>query len=148
MFTSEEQKTIAAGKAILASKLNTNSAFTSPDAVKDFCLLALASREHEVFMVLFLNSQHQLIEAVELFRGTINAASVYPREVAKEALARNAAAVILAHNHPSGLAEPSQADIRITDRLVSALDLIDIRVLDHIVVGAGGTVSLAERGEI
>ena len=95
---------------------------------------------------MFLDNQNGLIEYVELFRGTIDGASVYPREVAKEALSRNAAAIILAHNHPSGVAEPSQADQRITSRLKSALLTLDIRLLDHIIIGSNSTVSFAERG--
>lgn len=148
MFTNQELETIAAAKAILARKLSDNPYFTSVAAAQNYCQVSLAPLEHEVFMVLFLSTQHQLIEAVELFRGTINAASVYPREVAKEALAHNAAAVILAHNHPSGTTEPSQADIWITERLTKALDLLDISVLDHIIVGAGDSYSFAENGMI
>ena len=120
--------------------------FTSPDEVRRFLQVKLAALEHEVFAVLMLDAQHCLIEYVELFRGTISQTSVYPREVVKEALARNAAAVILAHNHPSGLAEPSRADELLTHRLKSALELIDVRVLDHFIVGGRGTMSFAERG--
>ena len=104
--------------------------------------------EHEQFCALFLDSQHRLIEFAELFRGTLDSASVYPREVAKEALHHNAAAVIFAHNHPSGIAEPSMADRKITKRLQEALGLFEIRVLDHIVVGSPGMVSFAEEGLI
>jgi DNA repair protein RadC len=99
-----------------------------------------------VFAVLFLDNQHRLIEYVELFRGTIDAAAVYPREVVKETLSRNAAAVIFAHNHPSGSVEASQADRMLTDRLKQALALVDVRVLDHIIVAGNATVSFAERG--
>jgi DNA repair protein RadC len=108
----------------------------------------LAGRDYEVFMVLFLNNRHQLIEASELFRGTIDGASVYPREVAKEVLLKGAAAVILAHNHPSGIAEPSQVDEMITARLSQALALIDVRILDHIIIAGGRYTSFAERGLI
>jgi DNA repair protein RadC len=120
-------------------------------AIKTFFQLELALKEHEVFGMMLMDNRNRLIEYVELFRGTINAASVFPREVVKEALARNAAAVVLVHNHPSGVAEPSQADRNITDRLVQALGLVEIRVIDHIVVGGDATmdtVSFAERGYI
>jgi DNA repair protein RadC len=120
----------------------------SPDAVKSVIALHLRELEHEVFACLFLDNRHRLIRYQQLFNGTINSASVYPREVVKAALAANAAAVVLAHNHPSGVAEPSRADIEITKKLKDALALVEIRVLDHIIVGDGYQVSLAERGEI
>lgn len=119
---------------------------TSPDAVRDYLRLTLNALEHEVFVGLFLDSQHRLIAAEELFRGTLAQTSVYPREVVKSALARNAAAVIFAHNHPSGVAEPSRADELLTQSLKSALALIDVRTLDHFVVAGGEVVSFAERG--
>jgi DNA repair protein RadC len=119
---------------------------TSPDAVRDYLRLTLAAREHEVFVALFLDSQHRLIAAEELFRGTLAQTSVYPREIVKIALAHNAAAVIFAHNHPSGVAEPSRADELLTQSLKSALALIDVRTLDHFVVAGGEVVSFAERG--
>ena len=119
---------------------------TSSEAVKNYCRLNLATREHEVFGALFLDSQHRLIEFRELFRGTIDGCSIYVREVAKEALSLNAAAIIFTHNHPSGLCEPSRADIQITKRLKRALTMFDIRVLDHLVVSAEDVVSFAERG--
>ena len=109
-------------------------------------LLPLVGFEHEVFAVLFLDSQHRLIEYVEMFRGTIDASPVYPREVVKEALRLNAAAVIFAHNHPSGMPEPSHADKAITVRLKEALAMVDVRTLDHIVIGSEDTASFAERG--
>ena len=115
--------------------------------VKEYLALKLGAHEREVFAVMFLDSQHRLISFEEMFFGTIDAASVYPREVLKMALRHNAAAVIFAHNHPSGVPEPSQADKRITERLVEALKLVDIRVLDHIVVGES-CVSFAEKGWI
>ncbi len=121
---------------------------TSPGEVKSYLRLKMEPLEHEVFSVLFLDNKHGVIRFETLFRGTINAASVYPREVVKEALAVNAAAVVLCHNHPSGVAEPSLADRKITERLVKALALVDVRVLDHIVVGHGEMVSFAERGLI
>ena len=118
----------------------------SPAAVRDYLRLRLAHLDHEVFVVLFLDAQHRLIAAEERFRGTLSQTSVYPREVVKTALRHNAAAVILAHNHPSGLAEPSRADELLTAALKQALALVDIRTLDHFVVGGNNTISLAERG--
>ena len=118
---------------------------TSPQASKDFVKLKLFAYEHEVFACLFLDNRNRLIVFDELFRGTIDSASVYPREVLKACLSCNAAAVIFAHNHPSGIAEPSLADERITKRLKDALALIDVRVLDHLIVGEE-VVSFAERG--
>lgn len=120
----------------------------SPDAVKSVISLHMRQLEHEVFACLFLDNRHRLIRYQAMFSGTINSASVYPREVVKAALAANAAAVVLAHNHPSGVAEPSRADIEITAKLKQALALVEIRVLDHIIVGDGYQVSLAERGEV
>ena len=119
---------------------------TSCDAVKNYCRLNLATREHEIFGALFLDSQHRLIEFKELFRGTIDGCSVYIREVAKEALSLNAAAIIFTHNHPSGVCEPSQADIQITKKLQEALSVFDVRVLDHFIVSVEEVVSFAERG--
>jgi len=119
---------------------------SSPQIARDFLTVRLSALEHEVFAALFLDARHRLIEYRELFRGTIDGASVYPREVVKEALNANAAAVIFAHNHPSGIAEPSEADRSITVKLSKALALVDIRVLDHLVVGGDDVVSLAERG--
>jgi DNA repair protein RadC len=106
----------------------------------------LAHRDHEVFCCLFLDTRHRLISYGELFRGTVDGATVYPREVVKRALAHNASALILAHNHPSGVAEPSEADRSITLKLAKALMLVEIRLLDHVVVGAGHVTSMAERG--
>lgn len=130
----------------LSASLQTGNALTSPDLVRQYLSARLRHHQREVFAVLFLDNQHRLITYAELFHGTIDSASVYPREVVKEALARNAAAIILAHNHPSGVAEPSQADRRITERIQAALELVDIRVLDHMVVGDSEVVSFAERG--
>jgi len=121
---------------------------SSPEAVRDYLRLSLHDRAHEVFACVFLVSQHRVIACDELFRGTLVQTSVYPREVVKAALAHNAAAVILAHNHPSGIAEPSQADEIITTRLRDALALVEIRLLDHLVIGDGCCVSLAEKGLI
>ncbi len=117
-----------------------------PRATGEFLRAKLRDLEHEVFCCLYLDNRHRLIQFEELFRGTIDGASVHPREVVKQALQRNCAAVIIAHNHPSGIAEPSLADERITARIRDALALVDIRLLDHIIVGDGASVSLAERG--
>ena len=135
-----------AARAILAHRVRRGAAISNPRHTRDYLRLHLASREHEIFAILFLDNRHRVIEFVPLFRGTVDGASVYPREVVKEALARNAAAVILAHNHPSGVAEPSQADELITIRIRDALALVDIRVLDHFVVTGDDIVSFAERG--
>ncbi|MEX8519592.1 MAG: DNA repair protein RadC [Leptothrix sp. (in: b-proteobacteria)] len=130
----------------LVAELAQRTVFDSPQAVRDYLRLQLAELAHEVFAVLFLDAQHRLLCFDEMFRGTLTQTSVYPREVLKRALGLNAAAVILAHNHPSGVAEPSRADEFLTQQLKTALALIDVRVLDHFVVGRGGVVSFAERG--
>lgn len=131
----------------LGQQMRQRDNLSSPEAVKDWLVLHLADRQHEVFMALWLDSQNRLIHADELFRGTLTQSSVYPREVAKTALARNAAAVIFAHNHPSGIAEPSVSDERLTDELKRALALIEVRVLDHfIVAGHSRPLSFSERG--
>ncbi|GAA6205387.1 DNA repair protein RadC [Thalassotalea sp. SU-HH00458] len=142
-----ENQVLEAAAEILACKYVRKDAFTSSEATKDFLKFKLGKYEREVFAVMLLDSQHQLIDYQELFFGTINAASVYPREVVKTVITENAAAVILAHNHPSGEVEPSQADIAITKRLKEALALIDVPVLDHVVIGKSCT-SFAERGLI
>lgn len=121
---------------------------SSPKAVRDYLNLSLAQREHEVFACVFMDSQNRVIALEELFRGTLSQTSVYPREVVKRALHHNAGAVIFAHNHPSGFAEPSRADESLTQTLKQALDLVDVKVLDHFVVGGGTTFSFAERGMI
>jgi DNA repair protein RadC len=130
----------------LAQRLSAAPVFDSPQMVKDYLQLHLGSLPHEVFAVLFLDAQHRLIKLDQMFSGTLGQTSVYPREVVKLALARNAGAVILAHNHPSGVAEPSRADEFLTQALKSALALVDVRVLDHLVIGQGQVVSFAERG--
>jgi DNA repair protein RadC len=130
----------------LSARLAATPVFESPQSVKDYLQLQLAGKPHEVFAVLFLDAQHRLVAFEEMFRGTLSQTSVYPREVVKRALALNAGAAILAHNHPSGVAEPSRADEALTQALKSALALIDVRVLDHMVVARGGVVSFAERG--
>lgn len=130
----------------IAAQLVARPVFESPQAVQDYLRLQLAALDHEVFSALFLDTQHRLLAFETLFRGTLSQTSVYPREVVKRALALNAGAVILAHNHPSGLAEPSRADEALTRTLRDALALVDVRVLDHLVVARGGCVSFAERG--
>ena len=130
----------------LCQTLANRPVFDSPDRVREYLQLEIAHREQEVFMVLFLDAQHQLVAAEELFRGSLSQTSVYPREVVKRALAHNAAAVVLAHNHPSGCAEPSRADSHLTQVLRSALALVDVQVLDHFVVTASAVTSMAERG--
>ncbi len=119
---------------------------SSPEHVRQYLSLHLTGLGHEVFAGLFLDNRHRVIEYRELFRGTIDSAAVYPREVVKRCLSTNAAAVIFAHNHPSGVAEPSDTDVRLTRKLVDALALIDVRVLDHLIIGQGVQTSLAERG--
>jgi DNA repair protein RadC len=126
--------------------LQRGNALTSPDITRAYLSAQLRGYNYEVFACLFLDNQHRVIQLEELFRGTIDGASVYPREVAKRALHHNAAALIFAHNHPSGIAEPSQADKHITDKLKQALSLFDIRVLDHFIVGDGQPYSFAEHG--
>ncbi len=130
----------------LQAQMRTGPVITSPQALRDWLCLHCANLEHEVFLVLHLTAQHQLIEAVELFRGSLTQTSVYPRELVKGALARNAAAVVLAHNHPSGSTVPSHADELLTQTLKSALSLVDVRVLDHLIVAGGKIVSFAESG--
>lgn len=130
----------------LLESASTGDALTSPAAVRAFLRSRLGALAHELFCVLFLDNRHRLLAVRELFRGTIDGASVYPREVVREALVNRAAAVVLVHNHPSGVSEPSQADELITRRLKEALALIDIRVLDHLIVCGGECTSMAERG--
>jgi len=130
----------------LGEQMRSRSALTSPQAVRDYLRLALGGREHEVFLTLFLDAQHRVISADESFRGTLTQTSVYPREIVKAALKANAAAVIFAHNHPSGVAEPSQADELLTRQLKEALAMVDVKVLDHFIVAGRATLSFAERG--
>lgn len=133
-------------KRALAEELRRDALLNSPSKVRDYLRLRLGHLGHEVFFALFLDAQNRLIAAEELFQGTLTQTSVYPREVVKRALAFNAAAVVFAHNHPSGVAEPSRADEMLTRALKEALQLVDVRVLDHLIVGHGGTMSFAERG--
>ncbi len=142
------QAVLEMSRRALKEELQRGDALNSPRAVRDYLQLLLGGRQQEVFLALFLDTQHRVIASEELFQGTLSQTSVYPREVVKRALAHNAAAVILAHNHPSGVAEPSQADRLLTDALKQALGLVDVRVLDHFVVAAGQTLSFAEKGLI
>jgi DNA repair protein RadC len=144
---SHENAVILAALAILEARLKTvGCVLNSGDAVRDFLQLQLGGLDREVFAVLFLNAQHALIAFEVLFEGTLTQTSVYPREVVRQALTHNAASVILAHNHPSGLTAPSKADESLTETLSGALRLVDVRVLDHMVVGRGPAFSFAERG--
>ena len=137
---------IEMARRALAQPLRSAPVFDAPHKVKDYLALQLAARTQEVFAVLFLDGQHRLLALEEMFHGSLAHTSVHPREVVRRALAHNAGAVILAHNHPSGVAEPSRADEVLTQTLRSALQLVDVRVLDHLVVGRGAVVSFAERG--
>jgi DNA repair protein RadC len=131
---------------LLASEVREADAMHSPQSVKDYLRLKLGDRPHEVFAVVFLDTQNRVLVVEEMFRGTLTQTSVYPREVVIAALGHQAAAVILAHNHPSGSAEPSRADQTLTQTLKAALALVDVRVLDHMVVTRGSVLSFAERG--
>lgn len=147
MFSEQEQSIIDHALTILSGAyMREDLLANNPESVKAFCQLQIGHLEHEVFAVLMLDTQLKLIKFVELFRGTVDAASVYPREVAKEVLFSNAKAVILAHNHPSGSVEPSEADKRITGRLVEVLGLLEVNVLDHIVCSKVSSFSFAEKG--
>jgi DNA repair protein RadC len=140
-----EAELLGIAKAFARRRLARGRKITQPALAFEYLQVLLQEYEHEVFGAVFLDSQHRVICFEELFRGTIDSASVYPREVVKQALAHNAAAVILVHNHPSGNPEPSDADRRITRRLQEALGLIDVRVIDHVVVAHDGCISFAER---
>lgn len=141
------QLTIKQALALLEQHLcEPGASFTSTHATRDWLRLKMAGLEREMFMVLFLDNQHCLLKCETLFSGSINSTEVHPREIVKAALRHNAAAVVLAHNHPSGYAEPSEADRQVTRRIVNALALVEVRVLDHLVVGGKEVVSFAERG--
>ena len=140
------QAVLEMSRRALQEELQNGDTLNSPRVVRDYLRLLLAGRSQEVFLVLFLDTQHRVIASEELFHGTLSQTSVYPREVVKRALARNAAAVIFAHNHPSGVTEPSGADQLLTGALKQALALVDVRVLDHFVVAGGQILSFAERG--
>ena len=140
------QAVLEMGRRHLAERLRRDSALESPQAVKDYLKARLRHEPHEIFGCLFLDAKHRVLAFEALFHGTIDGASVYPRQVVKRALAHNAAALILTHNHPSGIAEPSQSDRILTQRLKEALSLIDVRVFDHFIVGEGEPLSMAEYG--
>ncbi len=142
------QASLELGRRFLAERLKREATLGSTRDTKDFLQAQLRDRKNEVFGVLFLDNRHRVLEFEELFQGTLNGTAVYPREVVKRALKHNAAAVILVHNHPSGVAEPSRADELLTTRLKEALTLVDVRLLDHLVVGDGEMVSFSERGLI
>lgn len=142
------QATMEMSRRHLQETLQRGNVLANPDDTRRYLTARMRDYPHEVFAVLFLDNRHRVISLDEMFNGTINGASVHPREIVKRALSHNAAAVILAHNHPSGVAEPSEADKQLTRKLSEALGLIDVRVLDHFVVGDGETVSFAERGWI
>ncbi|MBH2534044.1 DNA repair protein RadC [Serratia marcescens] len=135
---------LEAARQVVEQKMQRGTSFTSPAVVKEYLCAKLAGYEREIFSVLFLDSQHRLIEYVEMFRGSISSTSVHPREVVKQALRLNAAAAILAHNHPSGSADPSEADRALTKRLKETLALVDVNVLDHVIVAGVNTTSFAE----
>ena len=137
---------LQAAQRVLAGQMRGCEALTSPQVVRDFLRVKLGALEHEVFAVIHLDAQNRVIEYVEMFRGTVSQTSVYPREVVKEALVRNSAALLLVHNHPSGVAEPSRADETLTQTLKSVLALVDVRVLDHLIVAGSAILSFAERG--
>jgi len=138
--------TIQEAIGILESTMRAGDTFANSEATKQFCRLKIGTAKDEYFCCLFLDNQHRLLVFEHLFRGTVSAASVYPRVIVRRALELNAAAVILSHNHPSGMTEASRADTEITTRLVHALELIDVRVLDHIIVGSESALSMAEQG--
>jgi DNA repair protein RadC len=142
------QATLELSRRYLQTRLTEADVLSSPEATRDYLKLKLRGLPYEAFLCLFLDNRHRVIRIEELFRGTIDGASVHPREVVRKVIETNAAAVIFAHNHPSGVAEPSQADLRITERLRDALALIEVRVLDHLIIGDGRGTSLAERGLI
>lgn len=142
-----ESRIVAMALDIVKSKLREPGvALTSPSAVRDLLRLQLTAQQHEVFVCIFVDAQHRVIDSVDMFHGTLTQTSVYPREVVRAALERNAAAVIFAHNHPSGVAQPSQADEFLTRNLKDAMQLIDVRVLDHFIVAGDSILSFAERG--
>ena len=145
-LSENEKKVLKRAARIMEREMRYGDALSSPTKVREFLNYRFALLEHEVFGMITLDNRHRVIDYVELFRGTIDGAAVYPREVMKEVLHLNASAVIFSHNHPSGIAEPSDADIAITRKLSDALALIDVRVLDHFIIGHNCSTSLAERG--
>lgn len=145
--TASDDEVIAKALSIIKRRLTKpGEVMSSPLLIKNYLIIELAELEHEVFVAIFLDAQHRVLEYREMFRGTLTQTSVYPREVVKEALRINAGAVIFAHNHPSGVAEPSRADEALTKTLKDALALVEVKVLDHIIVGGTTAVSFAERG--
>ncbi|MDD5059142.1 MAG: DNA repair protein RadC [Sideroxydans sp.] len=140
------QAVLEMSRRALREEMQSGDALASPRAVRDYLQLLLRGRQQEVFVAIFLDAQHRVIASEELFQGTLTQTSVYPREVVKRALFHNAAAVIFAHNHPSGVEEPSNSDRVLTDALKQALNLVDVRVLDHFVVAGAGCLSFAEKG--
>lgn len=139
---------VAAAMRVLEERARYGTALQSPQAVRDYLRLSLSGREHEVFVCVWLDAQHRVMAMEELFRGTLTQTSVYPREVVKAALRQNAAAVIFAHNHPSGMAQPSRSDELLTRNLREALALVEVKTLDHFIVAGSQAVSFAERGLI
>ena len=141
-----DDELIAKALAVLAKRIRVTDTLNSPAAVRDYLRLLLSDREYEVFVVVLLDAQNRVLKCEEMFRGTLTQTSVYPREVVKVALAANAGSAIFAHNHPSGVSEPSSADRSLTRALIEALALVDVRVLDHFVVAGAESMSFAERG--
>lgn len=141
-----QDQTLKRALKILDARMRDSSALSAPSAVREYLRILLHDREHEVFVVVFLDAQQRVIASEELFRGTLTQTSVYPREIVKASLHHNAANVIFAHNHPSGVAEPSRADELLTQTLKQALALVEVKVLDHFIVAGSGSVSFAERG--
>ena len=137
---------LQAAQRLLASQVRGSDVLSSPAVVKDFLRARLGALPHEIFAVVHLDAQHRVLDYVEMFRGTVTQTSVYPREVVKDALARNSSALLLVHNHPSGSPEPSRADEMLTQNIKQALSLVDVRVLDHLIVAGSSVLSLAERG--
>lgn len=146
LLSQDAETIVSTAMRVLEQRARYGSALTSPGSVRDYLKLAIANREHEVFICVWLDAQHRALSFDEIFRGTLTQTSVYPREIVKAALARNAAAVIFAHNHPSGVAQPSQADELLTRNLKDALSLVEVRVLDHFIVAGNQAISFAERG--
>ena len=144
--TAQFAAAIELSRRAMREQMSERSALTSPGAVRDYLRLSLAHRQHEVFVCIWLDAQHKVVGTEEAFRGTLTQTSVYPREIVKKALARNAAAVIFAHNHPSGVAQPSQSDELLTRNLREALALVEVKVLDHFIVAGNQAISFAERG--
>lgn len=145
-LTTQQRDIVSQALQIMESRVEYMNPINSPQEMKDYLRLKYAGEEHEIFSVTLLDTKHRVIGHFPMFAGTLSQTSIYPREVVKLALRHNAAAMILSHNHPSGLADPSSHDIRLTDILKTALALVDVRVLDHVIVATGGTVSLAEKG--